>query len=260
MIALLQSGVLWKPLVMMFHTLSKATHRVCTGFGDCSRPFFPPSDIPFQGCGQGNGAGPPIWVAVSAILIKMIESTGFGFECLSAISLVVITAQCFSFVDDTDTMEAARDIHQSAVEILPQIQDAALLWSGGIRVTRGAIKPDKSFWWLLDYVWDSTSGKWKSKNFMEESIQLEILDSKQKIWANRGLEQLEVKQRQEKLSTLEIYGLNGKGQPLCRLDPNQSERTLNVMLAPLEDHQAQLQFVKHKALDWSESICSGYLK
>lgn len=71
---------------MMFETLATATHHVRTGFGDSSRSFHPPSNVPFQGCGQGNGAGPAIWVAVGSILI-MMEAKHFGFECLSALNL-----------------------------------------------------------------------------------------------------------------------------------------------------------------------------
>ena len=119
-IALLRFGILWGALAMMFDTLAVSTHRVRTGFGDSAESFEPPSEIAFQGCGQGNGAGPPIWAAVSSILILMMEAAGFGFECLSALSRrQLITAQCFAFVDDTDGIEAAKDVHSSIEDILP---------------------------------------------------------------------------------------------------------------------------------------------
>ena len=80
----------------MFNILSTATRRVCTGFGDSEKSFKSPSAIPFvQGCGQGNGAGPPIWISVSSVLITMMEAMGFGFECLSALESQLVTAQCF---------------------------------------------------------------------------------------------------------------------------------------------------------------------
>ncbi|CAJ1955058.1 unnamed protein product, partial [Cylindrotheca closterium] len=135
--------------------LSSVTHRVRTGFGDSDRTFKPPSVIPFQGCGQGNGAGPPIWISVSSVLITMMEAMGYGFECLSALESQLVTAQCFCFVDDTDVIEAGNTVHHSGEAICALVQEAATLWAGGIRATGGAINPEKSFWWLIDFEWDS---------------------------------------------------------------------------------------------------------
>ena len=230
-IALLRFGILWGALAMMFDTLALSTHRVRTGFGDSEESFEPPSEIPFQGCGQGNGAGPPIWAAVSSILILMMEAAGFGFECLSALSRRLITAQCFAFVDDTDAIEAAKNVDSSVEDIFPNIQSAAKLWSGGIQATGGAINPEKSFCWLLDYEWCAQSGIWKYR----------------KIDPGGELR-------------LQIYGLSGRLEPLNHLLPTQSERTLGVMLAPQEDHQAQLQFVLDKAKDWTETLRPQFLK
>jgi len=86
---------------------------VSVGFGDSEVSFDPPTDVPFQGCGQGNGAGPAIWVAISSILIIMMEAKGFGFECLSAIDSRMVTAQGFAFIDDTDVIEAAKTVDQN---------------------------------------------------------------------------------------------------------------------------------------------------
>ncbi|CAJ1956228.1 unnamed protein product [Cylindrotheca closterium] len=59
-VTMLRFGLTWRVLSSMFNMLSSATHHVCTGFGDSKRSFCPPSAVPLQGCGQGNGAGPPI--------------------------------------------------------------------------------------------------------------------------------------------------------------------------------------------------------
>ncbi|CAJ1946857.1 unnamed protein product [Cylindrotheca closterium] len=117
---------------MMFDTLATSTHRVWTGFGDSEESFYPPSIVPFQGCGQGNGAGPPIWVSVSSIIIQMMTAMGFGFECLTAIDSQLITAQCFCFVDDTDVIKAGKSVEQSGEDICHSVQQAASTWAGGI--------------------------------------------------------------------------------------------------------------------------------
>ncbi|CAJ1960184.1 unnamed protein product [Cylindrotheca closterium] len=78
-ISLMRFGIQWRTLRSMFDTLMKSKHWVRTGFGNSDRVFTPPTLIPFQGCGKGNRAGPPIWVAISSILLGMMISKGFGF-------------------------------------------------------------------------------------------------------------------------------------------------------------------------------------
>ncbi|CAJ1934887.1 unnamed protein product [Cylindrotheca closterium] len=127
--------------------------HVRTGFGDSKRSFCPPSTVPFQGCGQGNGAGPPIWISVSSVLITMMEAMSYGFECLLALESQLVTAQCFCFADNTDVIEAGDTVHHSGEDICASVQAATTLWSRGFRATGGAINPEKSFWWLIDFEW-----------------------------------------------------------------------------------------------------------
>ncbi|CAJ1953161.1 unnamed protein product [Cylindrotheca closterium] len=143
---------------LMFDILAKAKHRVRTGFGDSDRTFGPTGDVPFQGCGQGNGAGPCIWVAISAILIDAMEAEGFGYKSNTALTNEEFFASCFCFVDDTDVMESNDNVETAGKDLLPLVQSALDLWSGGISATGGAINPAKSFWWLIDFKWRPSSG------------------------------------------------------------------------------------------------------
>ncbi|CAJ1953819.1 unnamed protein product [Cylindrotheca closterium] len=225
-IAMLRFGLTWRVLSSMFNMLSSATHRVRTGFGDSDRSFKPPSAIPFQGCGQGNGAGPPVWISVSSVLITMMEAMGYGFECLSALESQLVTAQCFCFVDDTDVIQAGNTVHHYGEAICASVQVAATLWAGGIRATGGAINPAKSFWWLINFDWDSRTGKWKFRGKKAVAPDFE----------------------------LQIQGLSGATKSLRRLEPDDLERTLGVMLAPLENLKAHEVQMIAKAKDWAEQL------
>ncbi|CAJ1929260.1 unnamed protein product [Cylindrotheca closterium] len=143
---------------LMFDILAKAKHRVQTGSGDSDRTFGPTGDVPFQGCGQGNGAGPCIWVAISAILIDAMEAEGFGYTSQTALTNEEFFASCFCFVDDTDVMESNNNVETTGEDLLPSVQSALDLWSGGISATGGAINP--AFWWLIDFKWRPSSGTW----------------------------------------------------------------------------------------------------
>ncbi|CAJ1945475.1 unnamed protein product [Cylindrotheca closterium] len=139
-------------LCVRFDTLMKSKHRVRTGFGDSDRVFTPPTLIPFQGCGQGNGAGPPIWVAINSILLGMMISKGFGFDFLMLISWAPLLA---------DVCQAAPSPDQSGESIVPKVAKALKWWSNGVRLTGGAIRPDKSFGYLIDFKWNLQQGVWQ---------------------------------------------------------------------------------------------------
>ncbi|CAJ1939713.1 unnamed protein product [Cylindrotheca closterium] len=173
--------------------LSSATHRVCTGLGDSKRSFRPPSAVPFQGCGQGNGAGPPIWILVSSVLITMMEAMGYGFECLSALESQLVTAQCFCFVDDTDVIEAGDTVLHSGEDICAS---------------------------------DARNGRWRFRRKCSAAPEFD----------------------------LKIPGLYGDIEPLRRLEPDDSEHTLGVMVSPLENHNAQEAQLVSKAKEWAKQL------
>lgn len=246
MVALFRFGIPWSVLTMMFGTLQLAVHRVRTGFGDSERVFLPPSDKPFQGCGQGNGAGPTIWVAVSAILICMLEAAGFGLEILSAVSGLLVLANVLSFIDDADVIQAAKSVEQSAEDLFYSVQQAMDLWAGGVRATGGALNPPKCFWWLIDFRWDSTVGKWLYRRPGE----FKWLGSS---WTWQ-------KSRPAKwVGSLLTQDLDGTLVTLRQLEPFEAEKTLGVMMSPLDDGKAQFHFLLDRASNWAEKVRSSRL-
>ena len=214
---------------LMFDILAKAKHRVRTGFGDSERTFGPTGETPFQGCGQGNGAGPCIWVAISAILIDAMEAEGFGYTSRTALTNEEFFASCFCFVDDTDVMESKDDLEVTGEDLLPSVQSALDLWSGGISATGGAINPAKSFWWLIDFKWRPASGTWVFRR------------------------------KAAMPGDLTLQGPTGLWATLRRLQPDEAERTLGVMMAPLETGAAQHLALREKAKDWAAKFRPRHL-
>ena len=85
--------------------------------------------------------------------------TGFRATFLTAISVSLVAFICYAFVDDTDVVHMAQDVHTLGEEILKQTQTVINHWEGGLRATGGAIIPKKSYWYLIDWIWNR--GKWR---------------------------------------------------------------------------------------------------
>jgi hypothetical protein len=159
----------------MFKTLQKAEHRITTAYGISAKTYGKNLAIPYQGVGQGNGAGPAIWAVVSTVIINMMTTAGHGFHILSAISTTLITMVCYAFVDDADVIQATCDVNQNGEAVVPQIQRSVDRWEGGLRATGWALVPSKSHWYLIDLFW--TGKLWRYQKMEEMPGKLSILDT-----------------------------------------------------------------------------------
>jgi hypothetical protein len=131
---------------------------------------------------------------VSTSLINMLKTAGFGVQSFSAITKTALRFLGFSFVDDTDVVHAAPSVHTPGEGVFPPMMELFTHWEGGVKATGGALRPDKSYWWLLDFRW--TSSKWVYRKTAEMPGELTVLDA------------------------------NGNVAPLKRLEPHQAEKTL----------------------------------
>ena len=91
----------------MMNTLQSATHDINTAFGISIEKYFT-TKPPNQGSGQGNGAGPTIWVMISANLLTIMRDNGYGLDILSYLAQLALVIAGFVFADDTDNINAAK--------------------------------------------------------------------------------------------------------------------------------------------------------
>jgi len=93
----------------MFTTIQNLVHNVRTIYGDSVLFFLAAEgDKAIQGCGQGNGAGPPMWTMMSSVVLDMLRAAGFGIKFESALSRKETNFAGYAFVDDTDLVTAPR--------------------------------------------------------------------------------------------------------------------------------------------------------
>jgi len=128
---------------------------------------------PIAGIGQGNGAGPPIWVAVSSPMFEIMQQDGFYALLMGAISQQLCTVASFAFIDDTDLCI----MHPSnqAEPVVDTMQKAVTHWEGLLQATGGALVPEKCFWYLIDF--EFNNGKWTYKQCNQVPDSILILDT-----------------------------------------------------------------------------------
>ena len=129
-----------------------------TGFGD-SKTFFAELKAFFQGLGQGNRAAPASWLQLSSVLVNIYKQQGYGAKIPDSIMGEVIHSMGDLFVDDCDLFNWLKSL-TTAEEIWEETQDSILMWGTLLCASGGALKPEKCWWYLLDY--EFVDGKWST--------------------------------------------------------------------------------------------------
>jgi hypothetical protein len=138
------------------------------GFGKSTTFFGSPFHFPYMmGLGQGNRAAPPSWIQLSAVLVNVFKQLNLGAVIQDPITAEIIHSMGPLFVDDTDLYTWRENILDPG-ELWGQAQLELENWSCLLNATRGALKPEKCFWYLLNY--ECVDGKWTYPNMVPREM------------------------------------------------------------------------------------------
>ena len=210
---------------IMIGTLEQVQHHVRTTYGDSAASYCG-IEIPLQGIGQGNGAGPAIWLVVSIPIINMLKTQGFGFKMRTPLSHAGFAFVCYTFVDDTDLVHSPSPTI-STDTLLSEMQSVVDHWEGGLRASGGALVPTKSYWYLVNFVW--RNDRW---------VYLTINDHP---------------------GTISIFDSDRNRVPLERLEVGDARETLGVFLALDGNQQAEFLKLRGIANRWCDQVRSSRL-
>ena len=220
-LALLRIGVSHAKIECMFDSIQRMSHRIRTAFGDSDVTYggddFGDWKCAPQGVLQGNASGPAVWSALSSIIFDILHKRGFGNEFCSALSKELFVIVGYSYVDDCDLFQSGEDPD----EVLASMQRLVNSWGSLMEVTGGALRPDKSWWYLVKYQWER--GTWKA--------------------ADAGSDK-----------ELTATGPDGITQNLRHLDVTESAEMLGVWMSPSGDRSKLISHSKRQAIEWAGKI------
>jgi hypothetical protein len=124
-------------------------------------------------------------------------------------------------VDDSDAIES-KYYQPNFLGASKQLQKAVDTWEGGLKATCGAIVPEKTFWYLIDFKW--SSGSWFYKT---------IEDSPSSIYIN---------------------DISGQRKELRCYQPFDAQETLGIYLAPDGNHKQQVKKMLQISNTWADSM------
>ena len=144
-------------LLMMFGVIQSMVFFLRTTFGDSNMSYGGLQPVPFQGSCQGNGASPAMWLIISLYLVLLMKEQGHVSNIISPITGITLTLVGFLFVDDTDLIVIG-NCSDSEEMVQNRLQSAINFWNGFLRVSGGALKPEKCYWYFTRFRWNQ--GQW----------------------------------------------------------------------------------------------------
>ena len=103
-----------------------------------------------HGLCQGNGAAPTSWLVLSSVLVTIYKNLGFSSRVESPITRVWLDIMGVLYVDDTDLFTMTECV-RSRHDVWEEAQGALPAWGKLLIVTGGLLKPEKCFYYMVDY-------------------------------------------------------------------------------------------------------------
>ncbi len=177
-----------------------------------------------MGLSQGNRAASPSWIQLSAVLVNVFKQLNLDALIQDPITAEVIHSMGTLFVDYTDLYTLRENIFDPG-NVWCQAQLELERWSCLLNATGGALKRDKCFWYLLDYVCED--GQWT----YAEMVPREML----------------------------ITNPDGTKIPINQVKVTKSKKALGIHDLPAGGNLTHLASIKEKVSIWVNRMTNGHL-
>jgi hypothetical protein len=196
-----------------------------TSFGKSKTFFGGPSYSPYMmGLGQGNRATPPSWIQLSTVLVNVFKQLNLGALIRDPITAKTIHSMGALFVDDTNLYTWKENLLEAG-ELWCQAQLELEQWSCLLNATRGALKPEKCFWYLINY--KCKYGEW---SYAELALQ-----------------------------EMFVTNTDGTKSPIKQEKVTDSKKMLSIHDSPAGSNLVHLSYIKDKASIWVHRMQNGHL-
>ena len=211
-------GVPLLAIKLMLLVLQTMSFWLRTAYGVAKKPFGGTLQKIFMGLGQGNGAAPPAFLALSILMINAYKEMGNSCVYTSCFTGAVFVHAVIIYVDDTDLLLCAQDPDAPDEIFFQAIQKAINDWAMIVMATGGSLKPSKCHVSVNSYKF------------------------------RKGRAVLK-KTRELPKTTFTVPQKDGPTPPIVLLEPTEAKKTLGIETSTSGCGKIHLQSIREKGLD-----------
>ena len=94
-----------------------------------------------------------MWVAITIVLVKILSLYPSVALMLAPLSLISVAFTAIMYVDDTDLFIVGASTKESLSSVYTRALFLVGVWWRSIWATGGLLRPDKCFWYLIEFRW-----------------------------------------------------------------------------------------------------------
>ena len=122
-----------------------------TGFRESANSYGGTSDSPLSGLGQGSGASPPAFVALSSLIINAYRGMGHGAHVLTSCSACLFVLSVVMYVNNTDLLHWPESSTCDPDGLIHHVQTATTDYGRLAQASGGILKEKKCSVYFLAY-------------------------------------------------------------------------------------------------------------
>jgi hypothetical protein len=222
-------GVEDTAVAAMLETIQEMKFFLRMAYGDSTNFAGSTIEVKMQGLGQGNGASPAGWCAISIMILRAHGKKGHGARFIAPMLHVKRSLSAILYVDDTDLLYLNMEQDELVWEVHWSLQQSINNWGKLLIATGGSLKPNKCFYHLLDFVW-SAKGGWQYIAHHEDGG-----------------------------AVITVPMPDGTAAPISHIAVDNAQKTLGVVTCPSGSSYGSLLQMKEKTQKWLDSLTAGQL-
>jgi len=236
-------GVPKEAVKVLLQTMQRMQYYLRTGYGESKHSYGGKQDDPFMGYGQGNGAAPPGFSAVSSLIVNAYRRLGHGAQITTSLVRRLVQLCAVMYVDDTDLLHWAGSPTTTTRELILEVQRATNEWGLLVQATGGALKPIKCSIYLITYRFVHGRAR------MNQNTHLPLPGSY--IPQDEG---------PSAPSHITIPQPNGTQVPIPTRDVTVASEMLGIFFAPLGKGTEHIKAMCKKGFQWADRLSSRPLR
>jgi hypothetical protein len=237
-IALQSWGIPKSAIRVLLTSMATMQYVLKMGFGESVNSYGGTSSSPNSGLGQGSGASPPAFLALSSLIINAYCRIGHGAWIGSSYLSWLFILAAVIHNNDTDLLHWPSSPYTDPEEMVAHVQQATTDYTYLVQELGGILKDAKCLVYFLDYKFVCGRAKMKSlSNLPKPSLYISV---------------------GQKLCPLHISIPQpvGPDAPIITHDVMMASKMLGVRFSPAGSSLTHVEHMVQKSLDWVDCLLS----
>ncbi len=206
------------------------------GFGESVESYGGTPLSPNSGLGQGSGASPPVFLALSSLIVNAYCYLGHGAKICSSYVGHLFNVSAVMYVNGTDLLHWPDSAHLDPDNLIAYVQQATMDYGHLAQASGNILKGKKCSVYFMDYIYGHRRARLKTVQELPPP-RVYVIDDGRRY-----------------LSHICIHQPDGPNAPIKTHNVSIGFKMLGVHFSPTENLGTHVDHMVQKGLDWVDCL------